>query len=305
MTSPDAAEPAPAQRLLRPDRVATLRQWAGSGAFELRRSDEPEDSAATGSVALADIAGATDRAAGRSLDQARGGNTAILLQRLNASGLVEPGSAADAPLGWYHGWRIIGAQTRIDGGIYLGRKPREAIVVDMRRPGSDLRRLYETWLARLRDDRDDEAVRRDLREHLAARVAELVRGYMPYDEEAVRRLDALGLLQPDQPIDLDVFLHARGGVCRHQVCMVGALLERLVDHGWLFGRVSLERKHVPGWFSHAWVRFDDADGAQWVFDPAQQRYGRVRDFEEGARILYTDEPREPNGGAEPDPGPRR
>lgn len=295
----------PVPRLAHPGRVERLRQWAGSGAFEPQRSDELEDPDATRNLPSADQADGTGHCKTRSLDQARGGNTAILLQRLSAAGQLEPGSASDAPFGWFHGWRIIGAGTRIDGGIYLGRKPREAIVVDMRRPGSALRSLYDTWLQSLRDGHRDSDVRLDLIEHLALRVGELVRGYMPYDEEVVRRLDSRGLLQPDQPIDLDVFLHERGGVCRHQVCMVGALLERLVDGGWLGGRVSLERKHVPGWFSHAWVRYDDAQGDEWILDPAQQRYGRVRELEEGAKILYADEPREPPESPEPDAGPSR
>lgn len=267
-----------------------LRQLASAGGFSPQRSDELERDDATRAVPQLSDASAPDQPTPRSLDQARTGNTAILVQRLHASGQLQKSSDADAPFGWYHGWRIIGALTRIDGGIYLGRRPREAIVVDMRRPGSALRQLYSKWLESLRNGHGDDGVRSDLRVHLAVRVAELVAAYMPYDEQVVRRLDARGLLQPDQPIDLDVFLRERGGVCRHQVCMVGALLERLVDEGWLQGRVSLERKHVPGWFSHAWVRFDDGEGREWILDPAQQRYGHLSGFEAEAQVLYADEP---------------
>ncbi len=296
-------DPAQGQRLAPAGRVELLRQWADSGAFEPQRSDELDDADATRNLPVASPGDGSGHCKTRSLDQARGGNTAILVQRLSAAGQLEPGSGSDAPFGWFHGWRIIGAGTRIDGGIYLGRKPREAIVVDMRRPGSALRALFETWLQRLRDGHSDAEVRRDLADHLAQRVGELVRAYMPYDEEAVRRLEGRGLLQPDQPVDLDVFLQERGGVCRHQVCMVGALLERLVDGGWLSGRVSLERKHVPGWFSHAWVRYDDAQGEEWILDPAQQRYGRVRSLEEGAQLLYTDDPRELHAPTDAASGP--
>lgn len=269
--------------------AAWVRRLADRGGFLPQRSDELEQEEATRALPRVDAGNAPDQPTPRRLDQARGGNTAILLQRLDASGQLQKSDDADAPFGWYHGWRIIGAWTRIDGGIYLGRRPREAIVVDMRRPGSALRQLYDQWLRSLREGRSDAEVRADLQEHLAARVAELVAAYMPYDEQAVRRLDARGLLHPDQPIDLDVFLRERGGVCRHQVCMVGALLERLVDEGWLLGRASLERKHVPGWFSHAWVRLDDATGRQWILDPAQQRYGRLQDFEAEAQVLYAEE----------------
>ena len=282
--------PLPAPLPVLSDGVALVQRWAKRGGFLPQRSVELDAEEATRALPQWGPGSALDHATPRRLNQARTGNTAILVQRLNDSGQLQQSDDADAPFGWFHGWRIIGACTRIDGGIYLGRRPREAIVVDMRRPGSALRQLYDTWLRSLCVGYSAEAVRADLRQHLAARCAELVAAYMPYDEEAVRRLGARGLLHPDQPIDLDVFLGERGGVCRHQVCMVGALLERLVDEGWLTGQVSLERKHVPGWFSHAWVRFDDATADSWILDPAQQRYGRLSSFDEEAKVLYSEEP---------------
>lgn len=223
----------------------------------------------------------------RGFDRAKSGNTAILLQRLSADGTLEPFSGdPDAPYGWFHGWRIIGAEAKIDGGVYLGRKPREAIVVDMRRPGSLLRTVYDRWLAHLRTDKTADQTRADLRDHLTQRVAELVEAHMPYDEQVVKRLDKQGYLRPDEPIDLDVFLAAKGGVCRHQVCFVGAILERLADNGWLDGAVSLERKFVSGWFSHAWVRMQWRHGAVVVLDPAQRRYVALHELDAGSRMLY-------------------
>lgn len=223
----------------------------------------------------------------RGFDRAKSGNTAILLQRLSADGTLEPSSGdPDAPYGWFHGWRIIGAEAKIDGGVYLGRKPREAIVVDMRRPGSLLRKVYERWLEQLCQTVGADAARHDLRRNLTTRVSELVEAHMPYDEQVVKRLDKQGFLRPDEPIDLDVFLAAKGGVCRHQVCFVGAMLERLADNGWLDGRVSLERKFVSGWFSHAWVRLKWQDGTVVVLDPAQRRYVALRDLDAGSRMLY-------------------
>lgn len=237
----------------------------------------------------ADPAGvsAEAKAEDRSYERAKSGNTAILVSRLAADGTLQPSEGdPDAPYGWFHGWRIIGAEARIDGGVYLGRKPREAIVVDMRRPGSLLRKVYDRWLERLQKGLRPEQLRADLRAHILARVSELVEEHMPYDEATVKRLDKQGFLRPDEPIDLDVFLAAKGGVCRHQVCFVGALLERLIDHGWLHGRVSLERKFVSGWFSHAWVRLRLGDGDVVVLDPAQRRYAFLHTLDSGSQMLY-------------------
>jgi len=265
------------------DRDETAPGAPQPAALDLRDRIRAWTERVVGDGPRADEAPAEDRG----FDRARTGNTAILLARLRADGTLEPaGNDPGAPYGWFHGWRIIGAGSRVDGGVYLGRKPREAIVVDMRRPGSLLRTVFDRWVDQLCADRDDEATRRDLRLNLEARVAALVEAHMPYDETVVKRLDRQGYLRPDEPIDLDVFLAAKGGVCRHQVCFVGAMIERLVDRRLMAAELSLERKYVSGWFSHAWVRLTWQDGEAVVLDPAQRRYVKLNDLDPGSRMLY-------------------
>jgi hypothetical protein len=263
-----------------------LRSWTLAGGFNPHRADESDEG--TGILPALESKDPLRVEALHRYDRARAGNTAIAVQRLSHAGKLEPSDAPGSPYGFYSGWQVIGSGSRIDGGIYFGRKPREAIVVDMRRPGSALLQVYETWLAALVRGRDAGEVRRELSENLALYVAELVAMYMPYDEVAVHGLERQGVLQPDQPVDLDLFLRAKGGVCRHQVCFVGAILERLAQQGWLHGSVSLERKFVAGWFSHAWVRFASRDGRIWVLDPAQRRYQTLDALDDGSRLLYGD-----------------
>lgn len=262
-----------------------LRSWSASGAFDPALCDErdDEDTAAMPAVDGADPARV---AALHQYDRAKGGNTAILVQRLTRMGLLQASDDPGAPHGFFRGWLVIGSDTPINGGVYLGRKPREAIVVDMRRPGSMLLATYEAWRTALTGARSKADVRADLEQTLPARIAALVAEHMPYDEAAVHRLERRGLLRPDEPIDLDVFLLERGGVCRHQVCLVGAFLERLALEGWMEGKACLERKFVSGWFSHAWVRFTAKDGQTWVLDPAQRRYERLEALDPSAQLLY-------------------
>ncbi|MBM4343377.1 MAG: hypothetical protein FJ100_08365 [Deltaproteobacteria bacterium] len=284
------------------DLQSRIAAWTAHATRLLQAGQGPDDGSAAREDATAHqriaapVAVAADpgpAADDRGFDRAKSGNTGILVTRLAADGTLQPSEGdPDAPFGWFHGWRIIGGETRIDGGVYLGRKPREAIVVDMRRPGSLLRKVYDLWLERLLADKTVEQAREDLRAHVLSRVAQLVEDHMPYDEQVVKRLDKQGFLRPDEPIDLDVFLAAKGGVCRHQVCFVGAVLERLIDGGWLRGKVSLERKFVSGWFSHAWVRLDAVDGAVFILDPAQRRYALLAALDPGSRMLYGR-----NGGA--------
>ena len=187
---------------------------------------------------------------------------------------------------------------RIDGGVYLGRRPREAIVVDTNRQDSAILRAYGAMLQHVQDKADQPGQRTpspaaavaSLRKHLAADLPEAMRAMvardMPYDESVVRAVASEHQLKADDKVHLDVYLRGRGGVCRHQVCFVGVVLELLVRDGWLRGEVSLERKHVPGWFSHAWVRFIDAHAVEWVFDPAQGLYARLAGMDGPGQAFY-------------------
>jgi hypothetical protein len=215
----------------------------------------------------------------------RGGNTAWAIQRIASRGELQPLSPWDAPYGRYRGRRVIGAASRIDGGVYLGRMAREAIVIDMARPGSLLRRVYDAFVAGLSGGTGRGRVPLATAALVPALRA-LVTAVMPYDEARVHLLEQRSLPADDSLVDLDLFLHLGYGVCRHQVCLVGAVLERLVDEGRLQGRVSLQRCFVEGWFSHAWIRWCGGDGVPWLFDPAQHRYCPLADVDPSVWLVY-------------------
>lgn len=246
--------------------------------------------------------------------RARQGNTALLLERLTTQAGYQPPQPGDrdAPYGRFGGRRIIGSGSRVGGGVYLGRKPREAIAVDAG-PGSLLQQILDEWFADLRAEvakiapprRLDRALRQHLEQDLPRVIAALVQRALPFDEAVVRAVARDLDVQPDQLVPLDAYLARRGGVCRHQVCFVGATLEWLLDHGWLrdgrhrpwylrwFRRlpgsgpaVTIERKHVPGAFSHAWVRWTRADGVVFVLDAAQGVYVRLDALDDVGRAFY-------------------
>jgi hypothetical protein len=223
------------------------------------------------------------------------GNTHLAVQRLATSGRLQPAMLPDAPYGRYFGRRIIGSGTRIDGGVYLGRLAREAIVVDMARPGSLLRRLYAALVEALCTGAGGRVALPSA--GVVAHLRAMVGAAMPYDEATVDALAAGGQLgdgDDDGLVDLDVFLRAGGGVCRHQACLVGACLERLADEGRLHGRAGLERRHASGWFSHAWVQWVAGDGELWVLDPAQDRYSPLRRLPAAAARCYAPLPNRPS-----------
>ncbi len=232
---------------------------------------------------------------------AQAGNTAHVMARLGNNIGFEPPTASDpaTPYGRYLGRPIIGRDSRIDGGVYIGRKPREAIVVDMARPGL-LDNVYTNWLRELQDQAPmwpwqhitlgrKRAVQRYLNSHMGLLCRTLVNRVLPFDRHVVSQVAHEHTLGPDDKVRLDVYLRRRGGVCRHQVCLLGALLERLVDEGWLEGRVSIDRKFVPRQYSHAWVRWVDGAGQIWILDAAQDVWGRLASFEPERRWFYARE----------------
>jgi hypothetical protein len=280
-------------------------------ALDPQRADEGQDEATRVGPAPAIVQTASGVETGQTARRARQGNTALLLERLTTQAGYEtprPGDL-DAPYGRFGGKRIIGSGSRVGGGVYLGRKPREAIVVDV---GADslLRQTLDKWFQGLRAQperlrRGDRAIRRHLEANLPQLLADLVEQALPFDEEVVRSVARELDVQPDQLVPLDAYLARRGGVCRHQVCFVGATLEWLLDEGWLadarrrpwFLRwlgpralprpaVTIERKHVPGSFSHAWVRWTRRDGVVFVLDAAQSVYVRLDALDEDGRTFY-------------------
>lgn len=207
--------------------------------------------------------------------QRRGQNTALLLDRLHGFPFYVPPRAGDqvAPNGRFFGHPIIGMGTRVIGGVYMGHKPREAIHVDARDPNGEIRRLYKRFVHRRRTFWYwfwlMTHPKRAIGKNLFVDLMHFVQHELPFSDEVVRRVGAQHHLNKDKIVSLDVYIHARGGVCRHQMCLLGALLELLAEDGYVGGATSINRRHVPGLFSHAWVEHQDSDGSRWIIDPAQ------------------------------------
>lgn len=245
---------------------------------------------------LLDLAG--NKGASRN---ARIGNTAMLLERLRPTADWVPPVEGDlvAPYGFFQGRAIIGSHSRIAGGVYLGRRPREAIVVDFSRQDGDLLRVYRELVEQIQADVRSTTLwplsARKLRQRasdllrceICTRMRALIAREMPFSRPIVAQVARDHKLGADDKILLDVYIRRHGGVCRHQVCLIGALLERLVDEGWLSGQVAIVRKHAPGHFSHAWIRYDGAEGAVYIFDAAQDLYVELQQLAPDGQLFYS------------------
>lgn len=189
--------------------------------------------------------------------------------------------------GRFDGRPIIGHDTKITGGVYIGGGAREAIVVDdyshpestnpnrresERHDQAEYDQVYTKVLeavasqTRQEGSPPDEAVLKD--------IASIVDQTLQYDEEFARDIKEK---YKDQKVNLSGFINAGKGVCRHQALLAGYLLERLVGEGKLSGKVSIQRNSIEGYGAHAWVNFASEHGNEYIVDVAQGFVGKLED----------------------------
>lgn len=186
------------------------------------------------------------------------------------TGRLGKSPAYDAPdensdNGYYAGRRIIGRDTPIHGGVYLGGSEREAIVVDEKY--GELEKVYENLVKRIPNLKDTDNVIRQ--------IFNTVIKSMPTNEIAVEKLGKQ--FAPDQKVALDSYILSKCGVCRHQALLAGYLAEKLINEESMGGKVSIDRNEIKSKGVHAWVRYEDRDGEVYIIDPAQRFIGNEKD----------------------------
>lgn len=157
------------------------------------------------------------------------------LRRIRYQSQFNPNKSDKAPLGTFGGRHIIGESTPINGGVYLGAAPQEALVVDDRHGA--LERLYNELVVRLAEVSIDR--RLDEREILPE-VAGLVVRRIRFSESETRELTERENINPDEKVAIDMYLHEQVGVARHQMLLVAYLIERLKKRGVLNGCLMID-----------------------------------------------------------------
>lgn len=169
--------------------------------------------------------------------------------------------------GFYKDRRVIGKDTPIDKGVYLGEGAREAIVVDLKN-SQPIKDLYVEGVKRVRNRIRTidklEALYQVVREAFPILKSHQV-------DDVLKELD----VKKDVKVDLSEFIKRGIGSCRHMALSVGVLLETFINDGLLEGKVSIDRNKVPGEGSHAWCRYEDKNGKVYVIDVAKQYVGTL------------------------------
>jgi catechol 2,3-dioxygenase-like lactoylglutathione lyase family enzyme len=204
--------------------------------------------------------------------------TPYAIERAMQSGYYdEPDS--DSINGYYQDRLIIGRDTPINGGVYLGAGQREAIVVDDSK-SIYLDKIYRNFMAETAD------IQKTLhfRAGILGFIYDKVREVLPADQVLAERL--AGPYQNDRKLSLDVFIGGKAGVCRHQALLTGYLLERLIKEGYIGGKVSVDRNSIKGKGGHAWVRYVDENGLVSIVDPTQGYIGKLFAVDPSQRWFY-------------------
>lgn len=191
-------------------------------------------------------------------------HTQAITTRLGKSPAYEAPDA-QSEHGYYQDRIIIGRDTPILGGVYLGGGEREAIVVDEKY--GEILKVYDNLVAKIPNLKDTNNVLKQ--------CFDTVTEVMPSNELVVENIGKR--LAPDQKIALDSYIINKGGVCRHQALLAGYLIEKLINEEHMGGKVSIDRNEIQGKGAHAWIRYEDRDGEAYIIDPAQNFNGREED----------------------------
>lgn len=208
--------------------------------------------------------------------------TELAQQRLKEQGLYEEPDR-ESPTGYYWGRPLIGRDTPINGGLYVGGGAREAILVDDSYKKSKLHEVYDELIAKRK-----EAAKRGahFKEGLLTDVFELVQQKLPYRSDVVEQMARKYNIKPDQKVSLTAYLKEGGGVCRHQALLVAYLLERLKKEGKVSGTVSVDRNFVKGRGGHAWVRYVNSIEQVIIIDPARKIIAELEEISPKIRKFY-------------------
>ena len=172
--------------------------------------------------------------------------------------------------GYYLGHHLIGRDTAIDKGVYIGHTSREAILVDFE-ASPLLQKYYQEAKERC------EAIQQCRHPPFLEAIYSLVPEKMKYSEEETARLVRQLNVKEDGLISLERFVEEGFGVCRQQALFGGVLIEKAIEEGIFRGRVSADRNSIST-MGHAWDRVTSPAGKVYILNLSPKTYiGTLQD----------------------------
>ena len=168
---------------------------------------------------------------------------------------------------------LIGRDSPIDGGVYIGGNEREAIVVNSC-DSPQLQLAYKETTQRSLNDSGEVCRGKILRS-----VYDLTNEKMIFSEIEVARIINKHSLNEDGKVSLGIFLQEGYGVCRHMALLSAFLLEKFVEEGYIRGKPSVDRNSCFH-NAHAWCRYKNHSGEVYILDSAKNFLGTLEDSKE-------------------------
>ncbi|MCB0311450.1 MAG: hypothetical protein KDD42_09455, partial [Bdellovibrionales bacterium] len=141
--------------------------------------------------------------------------------RIKESPFYASTRSSEAPHGYFEGRHIIGSCNKIQGGVYIGVIPHEAVVIDEKH--GTLADIYHSFVMKFVAPG---GARETLEEKIFFRIVQFTKYKLPLNEEKVRQLAFKSRIGPDRKTALDFYIKEQAGAARHQVLLAGYLLQR-------------------------------------------------------------------------------
>lgn len=164
----------------------------------------------------------------------RGNRFALAIARLGVSPLYSDTKNTQAPYGAYDGRPIIGECSPVNGGVYVGATPHEAVVVDEKY--GTLEKQYDDLVLSLARFYGPSASQEQV---IVSHVLQTVKRTMQVSERAANELTERRGIINDQKAALDIYIGAHIGAPRHLVLLAGYFLEKLRSRGLIKGNFSI------------------------------------------------------------------
>lgn len=175
-----------------------------------------------------------------------------------------------APRLW-KGMEVIERDTRVNKRVHLfspdGHQVEGALVVDDER-SPELKTIYNEVLGRMVSRAKE---KRFIDKNLAfGAISTVVNEVFPRWNGVMEAERELSNSFSGKLMDIGENIRAQLGVCEHITLVAAYIMERLIDEGYLRGRVSVDRNYIPERkVSHAWVRYTSKDGKVFILDIAK------------------------------------
>ena len=170
---------------------------------------------------------------------------------------------------YYQGRRIISTNSPIDGGVCIGEKQREAIVVDSGKD-KEVKKLY-TLVKKF--SLVNGSIKKEL---ILPMTFGIVSEKIEYNKEKTRKIMTHLKVSNDDKVSIDTIIDLGFGESSHLALICGAILELAIKEALLHGQVNIDRNSTYN-NGRTWCRYTSFIDETLILDVAEPFFGKLED----------------------------